>query len=168
MQPYIGEIRLFPWNWAPRQWALCNGAIMSIQQNTALFSLLGTMYGGNGQTTFALPDLQGRTPVHRGGAYSQGEMDGEEQVTLTLATLPMHQHAFLGTSAAANKKLPTGNSLTTDSIAGDNFYAVDTNPLAINPQSIGPAGGNQSHANMQPFLVMNYCIAILGVFPSRN
>jgi microcystin-dependent protein len=168
MQPYLGEIRLFPWNWAPRQWALCNGAILSIQQNTALFSLLGTMYGGNGSTTFGLPDLQGRTPVHRGGVYSQGEVDGEEQVTVTLATMPMHQHTFFGTSAAANQKPATGHTLTTDSVAGDNFYQTDTNPLAINPACIGPAGGNMPHSNLQPFLVMNYCIAINGIFPSRN
>ena len=168
MQPYIGEIRLFPWNWAPRNWALCNGAILSIQQNTALFSLLGTMYGGNGSTTFALPNLQGRTPVHRGGNYSQGEIEGEENVTITLATMAMHQHTFFGTSAAASAKPPAGHTLTKDSIAGDNFYALDTTPLALDPVSIGTAGGGQSHSNMQPFLVMNYCIAIYGIFPSRN
>jgi microcystin-dependent protein len=168
MQPYLGEIRLFPWNWAPRNWALCNGAIMSITQNTALFSLLGTMYGGNGQTTFGLPDLRGRAPIHRSSTYSQGEMDGTEQVTLTLATMAAHQHAFLGTSATANKKQPVGNTLTTDSISGDSFYAPDTNPLGISGQSISPIGGNQPHNNQQPFLVMNYCIAVNGVFPSRN
>jgi microcystin-dependent protein len=168
MQPYIGEIRLFPWNWAPRNWALCNGAILSIQQYTALFSLLGTMYGGNGTTTFALPNLQGRSPVHRGGNYSQGEIEGEEQVTITLATMAMHQHTFFGTSAAASAKAPPGHTLTTDSVAGDNFYAPDTTPLAINPLSIGTTGGGQPHTNMQPYLVMNYCIATYGIFPSRN
>lgn len=167
MQPYIGEIRLFPWNWAPRNWALCNGAILSIQQNSALFSLLGTMYGGNGQTTFALPNLQGRTPVHRGGNYSQGETEGEEQVTISLATMPAHQHAFYGTSTTGTSTDAVG-VLGTDSSSAGAFYAADTTPLTISPQSIGANGGGQAHNNMQPYLVMNYCIAIYGIFPSRN
>jgi microcystin-dependent protein len=168
MEPYLGEIRLFPWSWAPRGWMLCNGAILSIQQNTALFSLLGTMYGGNGSTTFALPDLQGRASIHRGTGYVQGETDGEEQVTLTLATMPAHQHGFVGTSATADKKIPTSNTLATDTSATADYYAPDTTPLTISPQTIAPTGGSQPHANMQPFLVLNYCIAANGIFPSRN
>jgi microcystin-dependent protein len=167
MQPYLGEIRLLPWNWAPRGWGLCNGAILPISQYTALFSLLGTMYGGNGQTNFALPNLQGRTPIHRSSIYSQGEMDGEENVTLTLATMAMHQHAFVGTSATATSKTAVG-TFGTDTSAPASYYAVDTNPLAISPASIGVTGGNMPHDNMQPYLVMSYCIAMLGVFPSRN
>jgi microcystin-dependent protein len=168
MEPFVGEIRLFPWNWAPRNWAVCNGVLLPIAQYSALFSLLGTMYGGNGVTNFALPDLRGRSPIHRSNVYSQGEMDGVEQVTLTIATMPAHQHAFLGTSGTANQKPPGGGTLATDTIATDNFYAADTNPLAISPASVGPAGGSQPHNNMQPYLVMNYCIAIQGIFPSRN
>ena len=168
MEPFIGEIRLFPWNWAPRGWALCNGAILPISQNTALFSLLGTLYGGNGQTTFALPNLQGRTPIHRSLTYQQGETDGQEEVTITIATMANHNHAFFGTSATADAKAPTGATLTTDSAAGDAFYQTDTKPLAINPQSIATAGGNSPHQNMQPYLVLNYCIATTGLYPSRN
>ena len=166
--PFLGEIRLFPWNFAPFGWALCDGTLLGIAQNTALFSLLGTMYGGNGQTTFALPDLRGRTPIHVSNNFSQGELDGQEQVTLTIATMPAHQHTFFGTSAAANSKAPAGHTLTKDSVAGDNFYAPDTTPFAISPQSIGGMGGNQPHDNMQPFLVLNYCIALRGIFPSRG
>jgi microcystin-dependent protein len=166
--PFLGEIRLFPWNFAPVGWALCDGAILGIAQNTALFSLLGTMYGGNGTTNFQLPDLRGRAATHVGNNFSQGEQDGQEQVTLTIATMPSHQHTFFGTSAAANSKTPGGNTLTTDSVAGDNFYGPDTKPFAINPQSISQMGGNQPHNNLQPFLVLNYCIALQGIFPSRN
>lgn len=166
--PYLGEIRLFSWNWPPRQWAICDGSLLSIAQYSALFSLLGTMYGGNGVQNFALPDLRGRTPIHRSSTYSQGEIDGSETVTLTIATMPAHQHTFYGTSATANQKGPTSAVLTADSVAGDNFYAPDTNPQAISPSSIGPAGGNQPHMNMQPYLVMNYCIALAGIYPSRN
>lgn len=167
MDPFLGEIRLFPWNWAPRGWALCNGGLMSISQNTALFALLGTMYGGNGQTTFGLPDLRGRTPIHRSNIYSQGEMDGEETVQLTIATMAMHQHAFVGTSATGISSSAEG-TLGTDTSGAGAFYAADTTPLAISPQSVGPSGGNMPHYNMQPYLVMNYCIATSGIFPSRN
>jgi len=168
MDPFLGEIRLFPWNWAPRGWALCDGSLLPISQYSALFSLLGTMYGGNGTTNFALPDLRGRTPIHRSAIYSQGEIDGQENVTLTIATMAAHQHTFYGTSATANAKAPTGHTLTTDSVAGDAFYAPDTNPLGISTQSIGPAGGNMPHNNMQPYLVMNYCIAMTGIYPPRS
>jgi microcystin-dependent protein len=125
------------------------------------------MYGGNGQTTFGLPDLRGRTPIHTSNIYSQGEMDGQEIATLTMATMPSHQHAFFGTSSTAGSKTATG-ALGTDTSAPISFYAPDAVPLSISPSSIGPAGGNQPHANMQPYLVLNYCIAVYGVFPSRN
>jgi microcystin-dependent protein len=167
MQPFIGEIRLFPWNWAPRGWALCDGSILAIQQNTALFSLIGTMYGGNGQTTFGLPDMRGRVPVHYGPTFTQGEMDGQEEVTLTIGTMPGHNHQFLGTSAVANQKQPQG-VLGKDTSATADYYAPDTTPLTISPNSIAQAGGNSQHQNMQPYLVLNYCIAVFGIFPSRN
>jgi microcystin-dependent protein len=167
MDWFIGEIRLFSWNWPPKGWALCNGALLPIAQNTALFSLLGTMYGGNGQTNFALPDLRGRTPIHRSPTYSQGETDGAETVTLTIATMPMHQHTFYGTSTNAGSKIPAG-VLGKDTAAAADFFAPDTTPMAISPASITSAGGNLPHNNMQPYLVMNYCIAMVGIYPARN
>jgi len=168
-EPYIGEIRLFPWDFAPRMWAHCNGQQMSIAQNQALFALLGTMYGGNGVTTFALPNLQSQTPIHRSSTYTQGEATGQEQVTLTLSSMPAHTHALNGTSTTADKRTYAGNVLANDTAPNTNFFApAGGNTTALNPQSIGPMGGNQPHSNMQPYLAMNYCIAIYGVFPSRN
>lgn len=167
-QPYIGEIRLFPWNFAPRSWAWCNGQIMAISQNQALFALIGTMYGGNGVDTFALPNLQSATPVHSGNGYIQGQTAGQEQVTLTLSNLANHSHAMFGTSTTADKKGGGNNVMANDTSAGTNFYAPANNLVTLNPQEIGSAGGNQPHNNMQPYLAMNYCIAIYGIFPSRN
>lgn len=167
--PYLGEIKILPWNWPPKGWALCNGALLPIQQYSALFSLLGTTYGGNGTTTFALPDLQGRVPVHRSqdGSFQQGQKAGEEQVLLTQSTMALHNHALLGTTTAGDRKSPP-STYAASSSATDYYYSPPTNPVALNPASIGPAGGNQAHPNMQPYLVISYCIATSGMFPSRN
>lgn len=167
MDPFIGEIRMFSWDWAPRGWALCEGQLLNITQYTALFALLGTQYGGDGRTTFALPDLRGRAPIHFGPDHTQGEMDGVEAVMLTTASMPAHPHSFLGTSSTASKKTPAG-VIGTDTSATANFMAPDTAPLTISPVSLAPVGGNQPHENMQPFLVMNYCIALAGVFPPHS
>lgn len=169
--PYLGEIKLMPWNFAPRGWAFCAGQILSIQQNTALFSLLGTIYGGNGSTTFGLPDLRGRVPIHRDqqGQYPQGDMEGEEQETLSLSEMPAHNHAFVGTSAASGSGAPNGSTiLGAPNQPTGAYYGPDTTPTPIAPTSVSPVGGNQPHQNMQPFLTMNYCIAINGIFPARN
>jgi microcystin-dependent protein len=177
--PFIGQIQPMGFNFAPKGWALCDGQVMSIAQNTALFSLLGTMYGGNGTTTFALPDLRGRVPVDVGaspfGLYVQGEAAGSETVTLDLSTLPSHNHAFLGTANIANDSQPSdGAALGTIGVLkqpgtkGDPYYASDAAPQALNPKSIDSVGGNQPHDNMQPFLVINWVIALTGIFPSRN
>ena len=169
--PYLGEVKLMPWSFAPRGWAFCAGQILSIQQYTALFSLLGTTYGGNGTTTFALPDLRGRVPIHRDqqGQYPQGEMEGEEQETLSLSEMPAHSHAFVGTSANGGAKIPTGTILATSSTAANMFYAADTSPLQpLSPASVSTIGGSQPHQNMQPYLTMNYCIALVGMYPARN
>ena len=167
-QPYVGEIRLFSWNFSPRNWAFCNGQILSIAQNQALFALLGTMYGGNGVSTFALPNLQSATPIHFGNGFTQGEATGTEQVTLTLSTMPSHTHTMYGTSTTADKKGGGANVFANDTSTGTDFFAPSGNLTALDPQEIGPSGGSQPHTNMQPYLVMNYCIALYGIFPSRN
>lgn len=168
MNIYLGEIRVFPWNWPPRTWALCTGSLLPIAQNTALFSLLGTTYGGNGVQNFGLPDMRGRTGVHRAldGSYVQGEMEGNETVTLTLSTMPMHNHNFVGTSTTSDQSAPQGVVGTDTSAA--NFLAPDTTPFPLAPNAITIAGSNFPHNNLQPFVVMNYSIATQGIYPSRN
>jgi microcystin-dependent protein len=170
--PFVGEIRLFSFPFAPRGWAMCNGAILSIQQNTALFSLLGTFYGGNGTTNFQLPDLRGRAAVSAGTLQGEtitlGEMGGEENVTLTIPTMPSHNHALLATTTVADKRPAVGHFFATDNGGGPHFYGAPTTPVVLDGRSISPTGGSQPHTNMQPYLVMNYCIATTGVFPARN
>ena len=168
-QPFVGEVRMFSWNWAPKGWALCNGALLSITQNQALFALLGTVYGGNGVQTFGLPNLQGRVALHRSqnGQYQLGQISGVEQVTITQTTMPMHNHSLLGTTTLGDKRVPN-STLAASSVNTNYYYSPPTNPVQLNMASIGPAGGNVAHENMQPFLVMNYCIALVGLFPSRN
>lgn len=168
-EPFLGEIRIFSFNFNPRGWALCNGGLLSIAQNTALFSLLGTTYGGNGVTTFALPNLQGRAPMHRSnnGTYTQGQQAGTEQVTITSSTMAMHTHILQATTTVGDKKIPQG-ALGASSNSANAYYSATTNPIQINPGSIGAIGGSQGHPNMQPYLVLSYCIALQGIFPSRN
>jgi microcystin-dependent protein len=174
-EPFIGQIQPFGFNFAPRNWALCNGQILSISQNTALFSLLGTMYGGNGTTNFALPNLQSRVPLHMGQqqgiTYFQGEESGAETVTLTINTMPGHNHAFAGTSDPANSvDTAAGASLAAvakPSPPAGSYYAVDTAPQPINPASISMTGGNLPHNNIQPYQAINWCIALSGIFPTR-
>jgi microcystin-dependent protein len=170
MDQFLGEVRLFPWSFAPRNWALCEGQLMSIQQNAALFSLLGTMYGGNGQTNFGLPDLRGRTPVHRGNNFVQGEMEGSETVTINVNTMAAHSHALLGLNVAGDKANP--NTFTLSNIKTGSpqtqFYYGSTNPVSLNPTSVAPVGSGQAHNNLQPYLTLNYCIALNGIFPSRG
>ena len=171
-EPFVGEIKLFALNFNPRGWLACNGQLLSIQQNAALFSLLGTTYGGNGTTNFALPDLRGRAPVHYGTGFGQtlvmGEAIGAETEQLILNQVPLHTHAMKGTSAAGGAALPNGHVLAAVTIAADHHYGADTTVQPLNPSSIESDGGGVPHSNMQPFLVMNYCIATVGVFPSRN
>ncbi|HEY5278752.1 MAG TPA: tail fiber protein [Pseudolabrys sp.] len=167
MDQYVGEIKMLTWNWAPKGWALCNGALLPIAQYSALFSLLGTNYGGNGSTTFGLPDLQGRVPIHRASSYPEGALGGEEQVTLTQSTSPMHTHLLLATTTAGDKKQPHF-ALAASSIATDYYYSTPSPLVQLNPTSINMVGGSQPHPNMQPFLVLNYCIALVGIYPSRN
>jgi microcystin-dependent protein len=167
--PFLGEVRLFGFGFAPKGWAICNGALLGIAQNAALFSLLGTQYGGNGTTNFGLPNLQGRVPIHRSnnGTYQQGQVAGTEQVNLSPSTMPMHTHMLLGTTAAGNVKTADGTPAASP-VATDYYYSPPTNPVQLNPASVSPAGGGQAHPNLQPFLAISYCIALTGIFPSRG
>lgn len=177
-QPFLGQVQAFGFPFAPRYWAQCNGQTLSIQQNAALFSLLGTMYGGNGTTTFQLPNLQSSVPMHfgtspAGETYFQGELAGEENVTLTLNMLPIHTHAFLGASQGGNFLDPTAGSSLANVMnesggTGNPYYAPNAVPQPLNPASLGSAGGNQPHINIQPYLAINWCIAQYGIFPSRG
>lgn len=169
-EPFLSEIRWFSFNFAPRGWALCNGQLLPINQNQALFSLLGTTYGGNGQTNFALPDLRGRVCAHEGNGLSLGEVLGQEAHTLTISEIPLHLHIEKGTSDAATVATPGGNVLAVadNTTFGAAYAAGTTNLVAQAPQSIGNTGGSQAHENRQPFLVLNACIALTGIFPSQN
>lgn len=169
-QPYVGEIRLFPWDWSVRGWATCSGQLLPIQQNQALFSLLGTTYGGNGVTTFALPDLRGRAAVKSGGQqnYTPGQVGGVENVTLNSTQIPPHTHQLFGTTTPADKRPPIGRTFGADTSGTVDYFAALPTSVPLNPQSIGSIGGNQPHNNMQPYLALNYSIALQGIFPSRN
>jgi microcystin-dependent protein len=152
---------------APKGWALCNGQLLPINQNQALFSLLGTMFGGNGQTTFGLPNLQGNVPIHNGKGFTLGQKGGEQAHTLTISEMATHIHTLNGTSTAASQPVPTGALLATTA-ATDPIYSAPSSLVAMFPTAIGNTGGSQAHLNMQPFLVLTFCIALQGIFPSRN
>lgn len=162
-EPFLGELRLMSFVFAPKGWALCNGQPLPINQNEALFSLLGTTYGGNGQTTFNLPDLRDRVPVHRGPEILQGTRTGANAHTVSIAELPTHTHALRGSGAGGDQ--PTPGLLA----AANNLYAAPGDGLtAVAPQTIATVGGSQAHENRQPTLVLSWCIALQGVFPSQN
>ena len=163
-EPFLAEIRIMSFNFAPKGWALCNGQFLPINQNQALFSLLGTTYGGNGQTTFALPNLQGRTPIHFGAGHTLGETGGEQSHTISIAELPVHTHIVNASSANGDQNFANGNVLA----AAGNLYSGPGNLTTLNASSISNVGGSQAHLNMQPFLTLNFCIALQGIFPSQN
>lgn len=164
-EPFLGEIKLFTFNFAPKGWATCNGQLLPINQNQALFSLLGTTYGGDGRTTFALPNLQARVPMHMGTGLVLGEMAGEVSHTLNISELPTHSHVVNGSSNTATVVAPTGNHLAT---TPGNDYAAPPGNTTLMPAALTNAGGNQPHENMSPYLVLNLCIALQGIFPSQN
>ncbi len=171
-EPYIGEIRLFGFTFAPVGWAFCDGTLIPIAQNTALFSLLGTFYGGDGQTTFALPDLRSRVPVCQGqgsglSSYTAGQKGGVEQVSLSTAQLPAHNHLLACQTAGGNSQTPEGSVLAVDASGLTALYSTTEN-AAMAPSAVSNTGQNQGHTNLQPYLVLNYCIALFGIFPPRQ
>lgn len=161
-EPFIAELKLIPWNFAPKGWAFCNGQLLPINQNQALFSLLGTTYGGDGRVNFALPDLRGRTPIHMGNGFVEGERGGETAHTVTVSELPAHNHIANANSAAATVGAPAGNFWSATGAYGSSVNAT------MLPSSISNTGGSQAHNNMQPYLVINIIIALQGIFPSPN
>jgi microcystin-dependent protein len=161
--PYLGEIRIFSFNFPPKGWAFCNGQLLSIQQNQALFALLGTFYGGNGQTNFALPNLQGATPIYVGNGFPLGQVGGEVNHTLSIEEIPKHTHALTASSAAADQ------SVTAGTVWANAPGAYDTTPgAAMSSAEVSIAGQSQPHNNMPPYLVLNFSIALQGIFPTRN
>lgn len=163
--PYVGEIRLFAGNFAPQGWAFCDGSIMSIAENTTLFQLIGTTYGGDGQNTFALPDLRGRVPVHQGNGFTIGQLGGEESVTLTANQLPAHTHAINASTAAATPAAGITGLLA--SVSGSNLYGPAPAFVPMAAAAVSAAGGNQAHDNMAPFQAISFIISLFGVFPSQ-
>lgn len=162
-QPYVGEIRLFAGNFAPVGWEFCNGQLLPISENETLFQLLGTTYGGDGEETFALPNLQSRVPIHQGNGYILAEAAGVESVTLTLNQIPSHTHPLLGSADPASVRSPSGQVFGR---APGDAYASEFTPDALTPAAIAPVGGSQPHENCQPFLCVNYIISLFGIFPS--
>lgn len=173
MDVYVGELRLFPWNFAPKGWALCDGSLLNIQQYAALYSLLGTHFGGNGTTTFGLPDLRGRTAINTGqipnvtSMYTIGNSGGVENVTLTAAQAPTHNHLFMAEQVVGT----VGSNVTPDPMVAQpvniNMFNPNTPVVNLMSGSMDNAGGGQAHNNMQPYLVLNYCIALVGIYPPR-
>jgi microcystin-dependent protein len=177
--PFLSEIRIMSFNFPPKGWTFCNGALLPINQNQALFSLLGTTYGGNGQTNFGLPNLQGRVPVHMGSGFNLGQTGGEEAHTLTNTEMPTHVHTMqaaavnaaagtAGRTPASNKSIAQGHAATSSGTVPVNLYAQANPSTTMAPQAITNTGGSQPHLNLQPFLVLSFCIALQGIFPSQN
>ena len=165
-EPFLSEIRIMSFEFAPKGWALCSGQLLPINQNQALFSLLGTTFGGDGRVNFALPDLRSRAPIHVGSGHTLGERGGEQAHTLSIAEIPTHQHALNASGTAADSPVPTGNIPAPT--GGNQLYGPPTNLTPLDPGSVTNVGGSQAHLNMQPFLTLSFCIALQGIFPSPN
>lgn len=166
-EPFLSEIRICSFVFAPRGWALCNGQLLPINQNQALFSLLGTTFGGNGQVNFALPDLRGRVPVHEGNSFILGQLGGLSSHTLSIAEIPTHSHIVSGTAEPTDGIIPTSQSMLAGS-APSEVYGSASSLEAMHSSTISTVGGSQPHTNMQPYLVLSFCIALQGIFPSPN
>jgi microcystin-dependent protein len=168
-EPFLSEIRIMSFGFAPKGWAQCNGQLLPINQNQPLFSLLGTTYGGDGRVNFALPDLRARTPIHSGSGHTLGERGGEQAHTLSIAELPTHTHVLSGTSAQATAFDPATNiGGLVWAKAPQNIYGNPSQLLAMNAGAVANTGGSQAHLNMQPFLTLTFCIALQGIFPSQS
>jgi microcystin-dependent protein len=168
-EPFLSEIRLMSFNFAPRGWAMCNGQLLPINQNQGLFSLLGTTYGGDGRVNFGLPDLRGRVPIHMGGSHTLGERGGEQAHTLSISEIPTHTHVVSASSSQGNAPVPNGPSAGNLLAASPTqFYSAPSNLVALNPGTVANVGGSQAHLNMQPFLTLTFCIALQGIFPSQT
>jgi microcystin-dependent protein len=169
-EPFLGEVRIMSFRFAPKGWALCNGQLLPINQNQALFSLLGTAYGGNGQTTFALPKLQDQVPIHVGRGFVRGQAGGEQTHTLVVPELAAHMHLVQGTSKIADQPVPGGNLLATVDVSAltTSLYAPAVSLVPMAAAAVSDTGGSQAHQNMQPFLTLSFCIALQGIYPSRN
>ena len=166
-EPFLSEIRIMSFVFAPQGWALCNGQLLPINQNQPLFSLLGTTFGGDGRVNFALPDLRGRTPIHVGSGHTLGERGGEQAHTLSIAELPTHVHTLNATTAGSTANTPAAGLVLSKSVGADLYGAV-SNLIAMSPNAVTNTGGSQAHLNMQPFLTLSFCIALQGIFPSPN
>lgn len=165
-QPYVGELRMFAGNFAPAGWAFCEGQLLPISENETLFQLIGTTYGGDGQSTFALPDLRGRLPLHQGNGFILAETGGAEEITLTIPQVPAHSHPYLATIDAAAATAPQNGVLARLSNPATTAYGTDAPIGPLNPNSVGPVGGSQPHTNFQPYLCVNFIISLFGIFPS--
>ena len=167
--PFLSEVKIISWNFPPKGWAFCNGQLLPINQNQALFSLLGTTYGGDGRVNFALPDLRGRVPIHMGNGHTQGEASGAGFTTLTMSQIPQHTHALMGSSNPSNLSVvaPSGSTVL-GKTSPQAVYGGASNLVAQDPASIGNTGGSQAHNNLQPYLVLNFVIALQGAFPSQT
>ena len=164
-EPFLSEIRVFSFNFAPKGWALCNGQLLPINQNQALFSLLGTTYGGDGRVNFALPNLQGRVPIHTGNGHTLGERAGEPAHTLSIAEMPAHAHSAQASAAAGTQNVPANNMVLSQRAA--EIYRAPSSLAPMVAGTLANLGGSQTHLNMQPFLTINFCIALQGIFPSQ-
>jgi microcystin-dependent protein len=163
-QPYVGEIRMFAGNFPPSGWMFCEGQLLPISENETLFNLIGTTYGGDGQSTFGLPDLRGRVPIHQGNGFVLAEAAGVETVTLTVQQIPAHSHPLMGTSNSAGSQTPTGQVLATTQ--GQSYFNTFDNAGNLSPLSMGATGGNQPHDNFQPYLCIDFIISLFGIFPT--
>ena len=167
-QPYVGEIRMFAGNFAPAGWMFCEGQLLPISENETLFQLIGTTYGGDGQSTFALPDLRGRLPIHQGNGFILAETGGAEEITLTIQQIPSHTHAALASSQFGTATSPTNNVLAKP-VTANTFLFINEDPTAaMTPNSILPVGGSQPHTNFQPYLCVDFIISLFGIFPSPS
>jgi microcystin-dependent protein len=163
-QPYVGEIRMFAGNFAPAGWMFCEGQLLPISENETLFNLIGTTYGGDGQSTFGLPDLRGRIPIHQGNGFILAETGGAEEITLTVNQIPVHSHPLQATTNVANQSSPLNNVLAQSTTA--DLYIEDIQNVSLAPTSMGAVGGSQPHTNFQPYLCINFIISLFGIFPS--